>query len=135
MRDLVCTLLFVVACARPSNGPVAIAYDKEACAYCHMLIGDPRYAAQIITDEGDVYSFDDPGCLFRFVSERRPHVRATWFRDSRRDRWIASGEVAFVRGAKTPMGWGFAAVDRSTPDARPYQEAMKAVTDSAGAAP
>ncbi|HSD89536.1 MAG TPA: nitrous oxide reductase accessory protein NosL [Kofleriaceae bacterium] len=134
MREVICTLLLVVACARPSQGPVAIAYDKETCAYCHMLIGDPRFAAQIITDAGDVYSFDDPGCLFRFVAEQHPHVRATWFRDSRRDRWLASGEVAFAHEAKTPMGWGFAAVDRNTPGARTYQETMRSVTDSAGAA-
>lgn len=130
MRDVICALLLVVGCARPSSGPVPIAYDKEACAYCRMLIGDPRFAAQLVTDAGEVYSFDDPGCLFRFVSERHPRVRASWFRDSRGDRWLAAGKVAFVQGAKTPMGWGFAAVDLTTPGARTYDEAMQSVTEA-----
>lgn len=123
MRDAMCLLLVVVACARGGTGPVPIAYDKEACAYCHMLIGDPRFAAQLVTDDGGAINFDDPGCLLRFIAEQHPRARAIWFRDSQRDRWLPAAEVGFVHAASTPMGWQLAAVDRGTPGALSYDEA------------
>ena len=97
------------ACRSLPDAPSPIAYDREACAHCHMLIGDPRYAVQLVTDGGEVLDFDDPGCALRYLAEAHPAVHRLWFRDARRDRWIAAGEVRFVRGADTPMGYGLAA--------------------------
>jgi hypothetical protein len=100
-----------LACRAIPDAPTAIAYDREACAHCHMLIGDPRYAVQLVTAAGDVLDFDDPGCALRYVAEARPAIHRLWFRDARRDRWIAASEVRFARGADTPMGSGLAASD------------------------
>src|SRR5262245_38955530 len=69
-------------------GPQPIAWDREPCGHCHMLIGDKRFAAQIITADGQVVSFDDPGCLTRYVDERKPRVHQTWFHHVREDRWL-----------------------------------------------
>ena len=102
-----------LACRAIPDAPVAIAYDREACAHCHMLIGDPRYAVQLVTGTGDVLDFDDPGCALRYLAEARPAVHRLWFRDAGRDRWIAASEVRFARGADTPMGSGLAASDTS----------------------
>ena len=110
-------VLVLAACGRAGRGPTSIAYDHEACAHCHMLIGDPRYAAQLVTEAGDVLDFDDPGCLLVYLAEQHPRVRALWFRDSRADRWLGGDEVRFVPGAATPMGWGLAAVSAETPGA------------------
>ena len=92
-----------------------IAWNAEACAHCHMLIGDPTYAAQIITDDGEVLSFDDPGCAARYLAEHHSKVHRAWFHG--RDRWIPIGEVAFVRVAQSPMGSNVMAVPRGTPGA------------------
>lgn len=127
MREAMCVLLLVVACSRGGLGPMPIAYDKESCAYCHMLIGDPRFAAQLLTEDGDVVNFDDPGCLLRYVAEKHPRPRAIWFRDSRGERWLAAANTGFVRDPKTPMGWGVAAVERQTPGALSYDEASALV--------
>lgn len=103
------------ACA-PSDGPRPIVWNKESCAHCHMLIGDPHFAAQLQTPDGAVYDFDDPGCLLLFrAGHPEIDVRATWFHDVREDRWIPGERVAFVRvEAPTPMGYGLGAVERST---------------------
>ena len=94
-----------------------IAWNAEACAHCHMLIGDPAFAAQVITDEGDVKSFDDPGCAARYLREHRGHIHRAWFHEGRGDRWLPAGDVAFVRVATSPMGSDVMAVPRSTPGA------------------
>ncbi|HEU0035815.1 MAG TPA: hypothetical protein VFQ53_34620 [Kofleriaceae bacterium] len=94
-----------------------IAWNAEACAHCHMLIGDPAFAAQVITTDGEVLSFDDPGCAARYLAANRDHVHRAWFHDGRADRWLALDEVAFVRVAHSPMGSDVMAVPRGTPGA------------------
>jgi hypothetical protein len=129
---LVFTLAWcALACRTVPDAPIAIAYDREACAHCHMLIGDPRYAVQLVTDAGDVLDFDDPGCALRYLAEAHPAVHRLWFRDARRDRWIAAGEVRFARGADTPMGSGLAASDASLADGLDVDHAAALVTGRA----
>jgi hypothetical protein len=99
----------IAACHAIPDAPSAIAYDREACTHCHMLIGDARFAVQLVTDAGDVLDFDDPGCALRYVAEAHPAIHRLWFRDRRRDAWTASAEVRFVLGIETPMGYGLAA--------------------------
>src|SRR5262245_49367111 len=99
-------LACIAACRSVPDAPTAIAYDREACAHCHMLIGDSRYAAQLVTDDGDVLDFDDAGCALVYLAEHRPAVHRLWFRDTRADRWLAAPDARFVAGAATPMGYG-----------------------------
>lgn len=94
-----------------------IAWNHEACGHCHMLIGDPAFAAQVITTEGDVVSFDDPGCALRYVRANRARIHRAWFHDGRGERWLPLAEVAFVRVPASPMGSNVMAVARSTPGA------------------
>ncbi len=109
-------LVLLVACSAP-DGVQPIAWNAEACAHCHMLIGDPRYAAQIITDAGEVLSFDDPGCAARFIAEYHPKIHRAWFHAGRGDEWIPIDQVAFVRSGPSPMGSGVVAVRRGSPGA------------------
>jgi copper chaperone NosL len=99
------------------DGPVAIVWNREPCAHCHMLVGEPAFAAEIVTTAGDVIVFDDPGCLVRYLEERKPEVHRIWFHDSTRDHWLSADEVGFVPGASTPMNYGLAAVPATTPGA------------------
>lgn len=94
-----------------------IAWNTEPCAHCRMLIGDPAYAAQVITTDGTVRSFDDPGCAARFLHEHRDHVHRAWFHAGSGDAWIPMAEVGFVRVATSPMGSNVVAVPRTTPGA------------------
>jgi len=104
----------------PPDAPVAIVWDREACAHCRMAIGEPRYAAQLVTTDAQVASFDDVGCLFRYLDERKPTVHRLWFHGEG-DAWVAAAEVAFADGHTTPMGSGLAAVPASTPGAHPLE--------------
>lgn len=100
----------VLASTHTDTGPFAVVWDKAACGACGMHVGEPAFAAQLTTGDGRQYAFDDPGCLFLFLAEQQPAVRSAFFRHHREDRWIPLADVGFVPAAKTPMGFGFAAV-------------------------
>ena len=124
-------LCSAVACRSVPDEPTAIAYDREACAHCHMLIGDRRFAAQLVTADGDILDFDDPGCALRYLAEAHPAIHRLWFRDPGRDRWLAASGVRFARGADTPMGYGLAAADPATRDALTFDQATALVAQRA----
>lgn len=108
-----------------------IAWNHEACAHCRMLIGEPRHAAQLITDDGDVRSFDDPGCALRHLADHHPAIHRLWFHHARDDRWLAADAAGFLTGATTPMASGLAAVDRGAPGAVDLTAARALVTPGA----
>lgn len=110
----VATLVVVVVRGgdRVPDGPVPVVWNKESCAHCRMAVGEPRYAAQLITTAGEVVNFDDPGCLLRYLDERHPAIHRLWFHHPREDRWLGPDEVGFHPDATTPMGWGLIAADR-----------------------
>jgi copper chaperone NosL len=120
-------LLLALAACRAAEGPEPIAFDREPCAQCRMLISEPAFAAQLQTGRGEVYNFDDPGCLLRFLSERSPDVRALWFHHSSEERWLRETQVAFVEGRHTPMAYGLGAVDAGTAGALDLAEAQARV--------
>lgn len=112
-------------------GPVPIVWDKEACAHCHMHIGEPGFAAQAQLADGQVLSFDDPGCLMSWL-DGRPRAgadapRAVYFHHHDRDEWLTLESAGFIATDPTPMGFGFAAVERTRPAAVDWQTAWAQV--------
>lgn len=98
--------------AAPSEGPAPVAWDRVACAHCRMLVSDPRFAAQLRLEDGELLYFDDPGCLLLGRAAESRRVVAAWFHDSSSERWLPEAEAAFVSGASTPMGYGYAVVPK-----------------------
>jgi len=94
-----------------------IEWNRQACAHCQMLIGEPHHAAQLITTDGAVLSFDDPGCALRYVDQHQPAVHRLWFHAATGEAWIPVDHVGFTTGGTTPMGSGLLAVERGTPGA------------------
>jgi copper chaperone NosL len=45
------------------SGPQAIRFGTDACDHCKMTIMDNRYGAEILTEKGKVYKYDDITCL------------------------------------------------------------------------
>lgn len=102
----------------PHEGPVPIVWDREVCADCKMHIGDPRFAAQIQTTEGEVLDFDDPGCLFHYMQSHDLSVRALYFRNYAVDGWLSESQVGFLPAQGSPMGYGIRAVPKDTAGAK-----------------
>ena len=124
--SLALVALGLVACG-PAEGPQPIVYDREPCAHCRMLISEPRFAAQLQTQDGEVQNFDDPGCLLAALETRSPSVRALWFHHVREDRWLDAAHVAFEETQRTPMGYDLGSVAAGTPDALSLDEARARV--------
>lgn len=59
-------LLLLLAACKP-QGPIAIDYGAEYGEYCTMMITDPRYGAELITDTGKHYTFDSIECLIAYT--------------------------------------------------------------------
>jgi len=112
-----------------------IAWNRQPCAHCQMLVGEPAHAAQLITGEGEVLAFDDPGCALRYIDERTPTIHRLWFHHARADRWLTADEVAFTTGGDTPMGFGLLAVERGTPGALELEAARVHVRAQASRGP
>jgi len=111
------------------------AWDRVACARCHMLVSDPAFAAQLHTPAGEVLFFDDPGCLLLQRAEAPDPEARAFFHDSRGARWLSEAEVGFVPVDETPMGHGLAAVARADTPAALGLEAALTALDGSGAPP
>lgn len=59
-------LLVFVSC---SSGPEPIQYGKDECASCKMTLTDKRFGAEIVTNKGKVFKYDDLNCLVETLRE------------------------------------------------------------------
>lgn len=96
------------------DGPVEVVWDSEVCTHCKMHVGDPRFAAQLQTEDGRVLNFDDPGCLFEYLSRNPTSRHALFFREHDGDYWLAESEAEFVSVPDSPMGYQIGAVRNGT---------------------
>jgi hypothetical protein len=95
-----------VACQGASDPPKDPVWGKQPCSSCAMLVSDPRFAAQLLTDSGDRLYFDDVGCMAAFFIKRKTKGGQAWVR-SNTGAWVQAGLAHFSNGAKTPMDYGF----------------------------
>ncbi len=60
------TLVIVFLMLGCNTDPVPIAYGKDLCYTCKMTMMDYKYGAEIVTQKGKVYKFDDVNCMLSF---------------------------------------------------------------------
>lgn len=101
-------------------GPRPIAVGEDACEACHMVIADGRFATELVTSTGKVYTFDSVECLAAFYLEEGRSDDARARRDAG-SLWVTAfnggpelvsiGEVFFLRSdnIQSPMGMSLAA--------------------------
>jgi copper chaperone NosL len=127
----VIALLLLSACGPGLHEPADLAYDHLSCDQCGMMVGDPRFAAQLTTEDGDRLVFDDPACAFRHTAEGE-RVAHIWFHDANpAGGWLEAREAAFVEAAGAPMDGGLAAVPLGTPGAMSFAAASNRVLGGA----
>ena len=49
-----------------NTGPQPFKLGEDACSFCKMSISDQRFGAEIVTNKGKVFKFDDMHCLLAF---------------------------------------------------------------------
>lgn len=120
--------ILVSACSGdPPTGPVEIRYGRDTCAFCGMIITDPRFAAQIRGGAGHAaYKFDDIGDALLFLD------RQSWKDDAGVEFWVMDAETGktwldarrafYVGGMQTPMSHGFGAFAVSPANGLTFEE-------------
>lgn len=111
MKATLVSLVSLLAVASLACQDTASAVDpvwgKQACSSCSMLVSDWRYAAQLVTEDGARFYFDDPGCMATWLAEGRGRAQRTWVH-SATGAWIDARNARYVGNQRSPMGFGFA---------------------------
>jgi copper chaperone NosL len=115
-----------LAAACGGGGPRAIVVGEDSCAYCRMMIVDPRYGGVAVTNTGRTLTFDSIECLTEWARTAPPStVRAMYVIDVQHPGALVRTDSAgfltdvLIRG---PMGRGTVAF--ATPAAAEQQRAM-----------
>jgi copper chaperone NosL len=97
-------------------GPEPIKLNKDNCDYCRMGISDGRFAAELITDKGRVYKFDDIVCMLNYIHENKiPSTVRQYVSDFEQPGTLIEAPAAyFINDEKvgSPMGGNTAAFTR-----------------------
>lgn len=99
---LLATLLF--ACN--NTGPVPIQVHADKCSHCAMPIADSKLGAELITEKGRVYKFDDIACLLQYKKAHpEPQARLLFVADYETGKLIDASMASYVAHAsiKSPM--------------------------------
>lgn len=55
-------------------GPQKINFGKDQCDLCKMNIEDAKFGAELITEKGRIYKFDDVNCMKTYESENTAQI-------------------------------------------------------------
>ncbi len=105
--------LFVLLSCQSVN-PEPFKLNKDACDYCGMTISDLKFGAELITEKGRIYKFDDISCMINYHKENKEKLANTKFFISNylNEKQIIPAESAsFVQHEEfnSPMGGNIAA--------------------------
>jgi len=92
------------------------------CSECNMDVENLAYMAEIITQEGNTYFFDDIGCVVLWLKSHTPNISKMVTKTRDTNRWIDAQKAWYSRTDATPMGYGFAAYEKKQPGMIPYEE-------------
>ena len=63
---LIFSTLLITSC---TVEPRPIQFGEDECVFCRMKLMDERFGAQVVTDKGRVFMFDDVNCMVMFMEE------------------------------------------------------------------
>ncbi|MBS1533758.1 MAG: nitrous oxide reductase accessory protein NosL [Bacteroidetes bacterium] len=108
---LILPMFLLMACNR--NDPQPIKLNVDACDFCKMTISNARFSAELITQKGRCYKFDDLACMIQFAqSNTVVPYRAFYVNDYLKQNHLMTVEKAyFIKGGSinSPMRGNFAA--------------------------
>ncbi|WP_050613850.1 nitrous oxide reductase accessory protein NosL [Bacillus testis] len=111
--SILALMLFLSACGKgPSFEPEKINPEVDICEICNMSISEENYATQLISKDGDVYKFDDIGCMYEFVEKDKriadKDIAKQYVRDMENGKWLESKDAYYAYHSDfwTPMAYG-----------------------------
>lgn len=103
--------LYLIGCGATEIKPVEL-FPEDECANCRMSVSNPAFASEIISQEDEVFKFDDLACLEKFRKKRNEvKIASIFVKDYESRQWLRyETSVMIQTGIETPMGSGRIAV-------------------------
>lgn len=109
----------IFSCANDKAVPIKLNADN--CDFCGMSIADGKFAAEVITDKGRAYKFDDISCMMNYCKENSNTKMGAYFvNDFTQENVLIPAETAFFLSGgaiQSPMRGGIIAFSNE-PDAK-----------------
>jgi len=67
MKNIVTFLILLLLLASCSADPRPIAYGEDACHHCKMKLMEQKFGAELVTEKGKVFIFDDINCMLQYM--------------------------------------------------------------------
>ncbi|WP_089153084.1 nitrous oxide reductase accessory protein NosL [Algoriphagus marinus] len=67
IKTLFTFLFLLTILASCSTDPRPIAFGEDLCHHCKMMLVDPKFGAEVVTEKGKIFVFDDTNCLISFL--------------------------------------------------------------------
>ena len=99
------------SCAKTEVVPIKL--NVDTCDFCKMTIADGKYAAEVISEKGRVFKFDDIMCMIHYGKENsNTKMTAHYVNDYTQDNVLIPAKTAFFLSEGTiqsPMRGGIIA--------------------------
>ena len=119
--------LFAMSCNDFKAEPIRL--NSDNCDFCKMSIADGKYGAEVITQKGRIYKFDDIGCMLNYCKENaNTKMGAYYVNDFAQDNTLIPAEKAhFLSGGNIqgPMHGGIIAFFKEK-EAREFETKLNA---------
>lgn len=115
LKALFTISLFALLFSSCSKEPQPIEFGVDNCDHCMMNISDVRYGAELITQKGKIYKFDDMYCMKVFLQDEivtKNQVHSLWLVDFEATEQLIPAEKSYLlynSELKSPMGSNTAA--------------------------
>jgi copper chaperone NosL len=117
----VAAVLIITTTVSCNVKPQPFKLGQDNCYFCKMTVSDPRFGAELITEKGKTYKFDDTHCLLSFIksgtvpSKEIKDIYLITFNDDHA--YVKSGEALLLKSdaLNSPMNGNvaaFASTDR-----------------------
>jgi len=103
-----------------NSGPQPIKLGQDACSFCKMSIADKRFGAEIITNKGKVFKFDDMHCIAGFIKSNevaKSDIKEIWVVNYAEPHNFIPAQKAFLfesADLHSPMGGNIASFDNES---------------------
>ncbi len=68
-------IVSIMSMSSCTTKPETIVVGKDQCCFCKMVVSDPKFGAEIVTQKGRNYKFDDMHCVLAFINNKMLEVK------------------------------------------------------------
>lgn len=102
-------LLLVVLFSACSQEPAEMHYGSDECVHCKMMITNPQFASQVVTEKGKALKFDAIECMAVYQRQHSDELKGAklWVNNYENPgQWLLAPNAQFVKSevVKSPMG-------------------------------